>query len=240
MPMQRMHTSQNWQANHFEAAIIDLDGTLVDTLGDFVAVLQKMLQDLPLPYSNYVVTRSAVALLVGKGTEHLITRILKLSNENAAEPLPPSVYPFAYQQYLLHYHRLNGQYARVFDGVFAGLEQFKSWGWRMACVTNKPTDLAKALLKMKNLEGYFELVLGGDACDRKKPDPQPLLRAVEHLGVSVAKTLMVGDSSNDAIAARAAGCPVLLVNYGYNHGLPVQDVDADAKTDSLESVFGVS
>jgi phosphoglycolate phosphatase len=86
------------------------------------------------------------------------------------------------------------------------------------------------------LDGFFELTLGGDACEYKKPHPMPLLQACQLLGTTPHKTLMVGDSSNDAQAARAAGCPVLLVTYGYNHGEPVRGVDADAFTDSLAHI----
>jgi phosphoglycolate phosphatase len=111
-----------------------------------------------------------------------------------------------------------------------------SLGLRMACVTNKPTTFAQELLRQKGLDGFFEITLGGDACAHKKPHPMPLLKACEALGTTPHKTLMVGDSSNDAQAARAAGCPVLLVTYGYNHGEPVHGVDADAFTDSLAHI----
>jgi phosphoglycolate phosphatase len=106
----------------------------------------------------------------------------------------------------------------------------------LACVTNKPTAYAEELLAHLQLDGYFALVLGGDATERKKPDPMPLQVACATLGVSPARTLMVGDSSNDALAARAAGCPVLLVTYGYNHGEDIDTVDADAFTGSLSAL----
>jgi phosphoglycolate phosphatase len=103
----------------------------------------------------------------------------------------------------------------------------------MACVTNKPGRFARDLLRAKDLEGYFEQVVGGDAYPQRKPHPMPLLMSAQALGTAPAQTLMVGDSSNDAQAARAAGCPVVLVTYGYNHGEPVRSVDADAWLDSL-------
>ena len=231
--MQRTLSSQHWQPHHFDAAIIDLDGTMVDTMGDFVAVLQLMLQDLPVPYSNYIVQSHIVERLVGKGSENLIRNVLRLADTLGSPESENSVYATAWERYQYHYNRINGQFARVYDGVHAGLQQFTSWGWKLACVTNKPTAFAKELLKKKELAGYFSVVLGGDACEKKKPDPQPLIKACEILGVQAERTLMVGDSSNDAQAARAAGCPVLLVTYGYNHGLPIQAVDADAFTQAL-------
>lgn len=235
--MQRTPTSQHWQPHHFEAAIIDLDGTMVDTLGDFVAVLQLMLRDLPVPYSEYVVQSQVVERLVGKGSENLIRNVLRLADPQCAADTENGLYAMAWERYQYHYSHVNGQFARVYDGVNDGLQQFTSWGWRLACVTNKPTAFAKELLQAKGLSGYFSVVLGGDACERKKPDPQPLIKACEMLGVSTERTLMVGDSSNDAQAARAAGCPVLLVTYGYNHGLPIQAVDADAFTQALSTTL---
>jgi phosphoglycolate phosphatase len=103
----------------------------------------------------------------------------------------------------------------------------------LVCVTNKPAAFARDLLQEKGLASFFPLVIGGDTVARKKPDPMPLLHACERLGTVPGRTLMVGDSSNDAQAARAAGCPVLLVSYGYNHGEPVGQVDADAVVDRL-------
>jgi phosphoglycolate phosphatase len=124
----------------------------------------------------------------------------------------------------------------VFPGVLAGLQQLKAAGVRMACLTNKPTDFALALLKEKGLALFFEYTFGGDAFEHKKPHPLPLLKTCEALGSQPHRTLMVGDSCNDAQAARAAGCPVVLVTYGYNHGEPVQSVDADGVLDSLEAL----
>ena len=237
MPVHKTSASQHWSSLSFEAAILDLDGTMVNTLGDFVVVLQRTLHDLPLPFSSYTVDEQVIEKIVGKGSEHLIQSILSLAAHDADQSALKAVYPLAWERYQYHYKAVNGQYATVYEGVQEGLEQFKAWGWKMACVTNKPTAFAEELLKAKRLSHYFALVLGGDACERKKPDPLPLIKACEGMGVLVGKTLMVGDSSNDALAARGAGCPVLLVSYGYNHGLPIQAVDADAFTDSLESVF---
>jgi phosphoglycolate phosphatase len=105
---------------------------------------------------------------------------------------------------------------------------------RLVCLTNKPTRFAKALLEAKGLSNFFEGVYGGDLFERNKPDPLPIVKTCEVLGAVPRSTLVIGDSSNDARAARAAGCPVVLVTYGYNHGEPVRSVDADAFVDSIE------
>ena len=221
--------------NHtdFDAAIIDLDGTMVDTLGDFVVALNAMLTELDLP----AVDRADVGRLVGKGSEHLIKNVLALAARAQQAVDLEALYPRAWQSYQHHYQIINGQYSQVFPGVVAGLQQLTSRGLKLACLTNKPTAFAQTLLKAKGLDGFFEHTFGGDAFERRKPDPLPLLKTCEALACLPARTLMIGDSSNDAQAARAAGCPVLLVTYGYNHGEPVRAVDADGFIDSLQSLI---
>jgi phosphoglycolate phosphatase len=208
------------------AAIMDLDGTMVDTLGDFVVVLNRVLDELSLPG----IERFAIERMVGKGSQHLIRSVL------AHVHASPSLYEQAWQSYQKHYLAINGQYASVYPGVMEGLRALKAAGLKLACLTNKPIAFAKPLLEAKGLAEFFEVVFGGDAFERQKPDPLPLLKACEALGSTPARTLVVGDSSNDARAARAAGCPVLLVTYGYNHGEPVRSVPADGFVDSLEEV----
>jgi phosphoglycolate phosphatase len=209
-----------------QAVLIDLDGTLVDTLGDFAAALNAMTRALQLP----AIPTEVVAGFIGKGSEHLIrSTLLHLG-------APAALYPQAWDAYQSAYRQLNGQAAQVYPGVVDGLRQLRSAGLRLGCLTNKPGEFARDLLRAKGLAASFELVFGGDAFERKKPDPLPLLKACEALGTAPATTLMVGDSHNDAAAARAAGCPVALVSYGYNHGEPVRSVDADAYVDSLAEV----
>ena len=218
----------------YDAAIIDLDGTMVDTLGDFAEALNRMLGDLELP----PIAAQHIERMVGKGSEHLLRSVLNHVLEHMGKA-PTAIeiealYAHAWPSYQRHYLAINGHYARVYPGVEAGLQALRHAGLRLACLTNKPTSFALPLLRAKGLEGYFEQVFGGDSFDKHKPDPLPLLKTCEALQTAPARTLMVGDSSNDAQAARAAGCPVVLVTYGYNHGLPAQAVDADGYVDSLE------
>jgi phosphoglycolate phosphatase len=209
-----------------QAAIIDLDGTLIDTVGDFEAALGAMLRDLHLPAIN----RDFIQHTVGKGTEHLIRCTLAHVQADAQQFEP------AFALYMQHYLNINGQYASVYPGVHEGLKKMKERGLRLACVTNKPTALAEPLLDSKGLRGCFEFVFGGDAFPHKKPHPQPLLKTCAALGSAPAQTLMVGDSSNDAQAARAAGCPSVLMSYGYNHGQPVHGLDVDGVYDRLDAI----
>ena len=208
------------------AAIVDLDGTLVDTLGDFEAALNATLAELALP----PVGRPFIERTVGKGSEHLIRQTLAHAGADAA------LYERAWARYQHHYGAINGRHSTVFPGVDGGLRGLRAAGLRLACLTNKPTAFARALLAAKGLDGHFAVVFGGDAFERKKPDPLPLLKTCEALGTTPARTLMVGDSSNDAAAAHAAGCPVVLVTYGYNHGEPVRAVAADAHLDRLDQL----
>ncbi|MBO9516242.1 MAG: phosphoglycolate phosphatase [Variovorax sp.] len=215
------------ELSNFDAAIVDLDGTLVDTIGDFVVALNRMFDDLALPH----IDGPTVETMVGKGSEHLIHSVLRHVRGTSEEG--DAWFERAWPRYQHHYLAINGQHAQVYAGVVEGLSALRERGLRLACLTNKPTAFARPLLAAKALDGFFEVMFGGDAFERKKPDPLPLLKACEALGTQPARTLMVGDSSNDAKAARAAGCPVVLVSYGYNHGEPVRGVDADGFVDSL-------
>lgn len=209
-----------------DAAIVDLDGTMVDTLGDFVAALDATLDDLSLPR----VPRAFVARSIGKGSEHLIRETLREAGGDAA------LYEPTWSAYQARYREVNGRHAEVYPGVVEGLQAWREAGLRLACLTNKPTAFAQDLLRATALDRFFTVVFGGDAFERKKPDPLPLQRCCEALQAAPRSTLMVGDSSNDARAARAAGCPVVLVTYGYNHGEPVRAVDADGFVDRLDAL----
>lgn len=220
------------------AAIVDLDGTMVDTLGDFVVVLHHTLADMGChPVEIARVDRHFVEMTVGKGTEDLLRRTLAHAwglPDDDAEVL--AHVPQAWQHYQGHYTRLNGYHSEVFPGVIEGLQALQSRGWPLACLTNKPTAFAEQLLERKGLRPYFQHVFGGDAFERKKPDPLPLIKTCEALGHAPGRTLMVGDSSNDAQAAQAAGCAIVLVTYGYNHGEPIQQVPALAHIDRLDQL----
>lgn len=210
------------------AAILDLDGTLVDTLGDFHAALAAMLSALELE----PVGRDAVARFIGKGSEHLIRETL------AHVGAPPDLYDAAWESYQQAYARINGEHSAVYPGAAEGLALLRDAGLRLACLTNKPTAFARELLERKGLAASFAFVFGGDAFERKKPDPLPVRKCCEALGPPPGATLVIGDSGNDAAAARGAGCPVLLVSYGYNHGEPIHTVPANGYLDSLADLRG--
>lgn len=217
------------QPLHVQGVMIDLDGTLVHTLGDFDAALNAMLAELGLP----AIAASVIAHMVGKGSENLIRQTLRHVGAAQGDTVDAALFNRAFASYQQQYGRINGQHSTLYPGVRKGLEQLHVAGLPLACLTNKPQIHADALLEQLDLRRFFRHVFGGDAFARKKPDPLPLLETAKALGTPPAATLMLGDSANDAQAAHAAGCPVLLVTYGYNHGEPVANVAAQGYLHSL-------
>ncbi|MEJ2803034.1 phosphoglycolate phosphatase [Comamonadaceae bacterium PP-2] len=223
-----------FDAAAIRAVAFDLDGTLADTLGDFHAAISAMLVELSLP----PIARETVSSFVGKGTEHLLHSVLACVAPSAHRTPEDtqSLYAAAWGHYMRHYEALNGQHTALYPGVLEGLARLRAAGLPLACVTNKPEGFARTLLARKDIADCFSVVAGGDTYERKKPDPMPLVGTARLLGVAPQALLMVGDSVNDAQAARAAGCPVVLVPYGYNHGVPVDGIDADGVVPDLDTL----
>ncbi|SAL84038.1 phosphoglycolate phosphatase [Caballeronia arvi] len=211
------------------AAIIDLDGTMVDTADDFVAALNAMLARVGI---EQPVTRDEVTNYVGKGSENLIRSVLamRLSPSQAA-----AQFDDALAIYQSEYAKVNGKHSALFPEVKEGLVAMRDSGIALACVTNKPHRFAVELLAHFGIADFFKVILGGDSLPAKKPDPLPMLTACERLDVLPRETVAVGDSENDALAGRAAGLATLTVPYGYNHGKPVQSVKSDGIVSSLRT-----
>jgi len=213
-------------AGAIRAAIIDLDGTMLHTVPDFELALNGMRADFGLA----PITQDVIEPMVGKGSEKLIRDVLALDFDTARID---AVFDEAMAAYQRHYLAINGDRAMLYPDVIEGLQALKALGLRLACVTNKPIAFTLPLLEKKGLTPWFELVYGGDSLPRKKPDPLPLLQVCRDFDLAPASVVAIGDSSNDAEAARAAGCFVLSVPYGYNHGKPVQSINSDGIVDSL-------
>ena len=209
-----------------KAVVIDLDGTLLDTAPDLAEAAKRMAAELNLP----PIELDTVKTFIGNGVSRLVKRVL--TREMDAEP-DAALFARAYPVYEKHYAEGVSRESRPFPGVVEGLEAMKAAGFRLACITNKAEKFTVPLLKDTGLFDYFELILSGDTLPRRKPDPLPLLHACEVFKVKPSELLLIGDSLNDAQAARAAGCPVFCVPYGYNRGRPVAELDLDAVVPSL-------
>ena len=208
------------------AVIVDLDGTMLDTVPDFHVAINRMRDEMAMA----PLEQAQIALMVGKGSENLIRSVLELDMGPAGVE---ARFDDAMASYQRHYLSINGKHTRLYPGVIAGLESLKWQGLRLACVTNKPIAFAKPLLAQKGLAMYFETLYGGDSLARKKPHPMPLLQVCTDFALSAHQVVAIGDSSNDAEAARAAGCFVLTVPYGYNHGQSIHETDSDGIVDTL-------
>jgi phosphoglycolate phosphatase len=208
-----------------KAVTIDLDGTLLDTIPDLAAAANLMLRELERPPLDEALIRT----FVGKGIQNLVERVLAVAFDGAAAGLLPRALPI----YERCYESVNGRHTTIYPGVLEGLDALRAGGFALACVTNKSARFTLPLLEQVGLASYFREVVAGDTLPRKKPDPLPLIHACGSLGVAPRDMLMVGDSVNDAQAARAAGCPVFCVDYGYNEGRDVRELDIDAIVGSL-------
>ena len=212
-----------------DAVAFDLDGTLLDTVRDLTAAVNLLLEEQRLPPLHVAVVRD----LIGRGITDLLSRALtrargKPPREGEVAALLPS-----YQQ---GYASVLGSQTEIFPGVLTGLARMRDAGFRLAVITNKATRFVRPHLVHAGIADYFDVVIGGDDAEAKKPDAAPLLLAARRLDVAPARMLMVGDSVNDVGAARAAGSPVLVVPYGYSEGVPVQKLGSDGIVDSLDAV----
>jgi len=214
------------------AVMIDLDGTLLDTVPDLAAAAERMLVALGLR----VCTQEDIRSFVGKGIPNLVARCLAA---RAGAARAPALQAEALALYYDFYAEESGRRSAVYPGVLDGLAQFRAMQLRLACVTNKAARFTVPLLEQKGLAPWFDLVVSGDTLPRKKPDPMQLAHVCAEFGLAPAQVLLIGDSVNDALAARAAGCPVVCVSYGYNEGGDVHDLDCDAIVGALSEAADI-
>ena len=215
-------------------ALFDLDGTLVDSAPDLAAAVDQMLEHL----GRSPVGIDRVREWVGNGASVLVRRALARQTDwEPAHPKDDALFNDALAIFFHAYEQINGRHAVVYDGVEACLAKLKEHGCKLAVVTNKPGQFVAPLLEQMGLDHWFDLSVGGDTLPVKKPDPAPLLHAMEALGGTRGTTVMVGDSSADIDAALAAGLPCVAVRYGYNFGQSVDALGADAVVDSLAELL---
>lgn len=211
------------------AILIDLDGTLLHTAPELAESANRMLRDMGRP----PVSQELLMSYIGNGISWLVKRAL--TGDMHAEP-DAALFAQALPIFEKHYTALLLQ-SKLFDGVLDGLNAMRAAGFRLGCITNKVARFTEPLLKGIGLADSFEIVLSGDSLPEKKPHPMPLLHAAKFFGVPPEQVLLIGDSLNDTVAARAAGCPVFCVPYGYNHGEPVDSLDLDAVISDLPAAM---
>jgi phosphoglycolate phosphatase len=212
-----------------QAVVIDLDGTLLHTAPELAESANRMLRDM----GRTPVSQELLMSYIGNGISWLVKRAL--TGDMHAEP-EAALYEHALPIFEKHYTELLLQ-SKPFPGVINGLDAMKAAGFRLGCITNKVARYTEPLLEGVGLAKYFDIVLSGDSLPEKKPHPMPLLHSAQFFGVPIEQLLLIGDSLNDAVAARAAGCPVFCVPYGYNHGEPVDGLDLDAVISDLPAAL---
>lgn len=212
--------SQRSRAGMSRAVLVDLDGTLVDTAPELATAANAMLAEYglePLPLAQ-------VRAFIGQGVGPLVSHCLDAA---AGVPNQEAVFDDALQRFVTHYQRLNGSAATVYPGAVEGLERLRAAGFRLGCITNKAARFALPLLEATGLAARFDAVTTSDQAGVCKPHPGIFLRACERLGAAPRDAVVIGDSANDALGARAAGCTVLLVTYGYSEGRGLHEIDCD-------------
>ena len=213
------------------AVLVDLDGTLLDTAPDLAAAANAMLADLGLPGRDPAV----IATYIGRGIPAFVHRSLTGALDGAAEA---PLFERALALFERRYAEESGRRARPYAGVVDGLVRIQALGFGLGCVTNKAGRFTQELLDRQGLARFFGCVVSGDTLARKKPDPLPVVHACTLLGARPEEALLIGDSLNDVLAARAAGCAVWCVPYGYNEGRPVGTLDCDAVVSDFVDAAG--
>ena len=217
-----------WRDQPLSAVLFDLDGTLLDTAADIALALNRAVAEhgwAPVPVDD-------VRRFIGRGAPMLVHRAAAAQGR----PLDDAAHAAVLDRFFHHYGALQDfdeVAAEPYGGVTEALQRLHDAGLHIAVVTNKQQRFANALLQRLGLSPWVDVVVGGDTCERRKPDPQPLLFACDSLHVPPSQALMVGDSTNDVQAARAAGMPVVCVPYGYNEGRDPRGLPCDAFVDTL-------
>jgi len=215
-----------------EMVLIDLDGTLIDSVPDLAFCVDAMMAELGRPPRGEAMVRN----WVGNGVERLVRRALTGTLDG--EPSDAD-YDDAYPIFLRLYADNTAKRSHPYPGVREGLDWLRANGYPLGCVTNKAAQFTEPLLAAKGLDGYFELVVSGDSLPEKKPSPLPLLHAARHFGAEPARCLMIGDSVSDVKAARTAGFAIICMSYGYNHGQDIRDFGPDAVIDAMPELAGL-
>jgi phosphoglycolate phosphatase len=213
-----------------EMILIDVDGTLVDSVPDLAYCVDEMMRQLGRAPHGAARVRD----WVGNGVERLVRRALVGALEGEPEERD---FQRAFPVFLELYAHNTSQRSVLYPGVREGIGMLRDAGYKLGFVTNKAAQFTIPLLQDLGLYDSFAIVISGDTLPKKKPDPAPLLHAAAFFGCQPENALMVGDSVSDVQAARAAGFQIVCMSYGYNHGVDIRDARPDAVIDSLVEIF---
>jgi len=206
--------------------LIDVDGTLVDSVPDLAYCVDEMMQQLDMPVRG----EQRVRQWVGNGVERLVRRAL--IDQLDGEP-DEALFQKAMPIFEALYRENTSKRSTLYPGVKEALAFLHEQDVHLGCVTNKAAQFTIPLLRDLGIAGDFEIIICGDTLSKKKPDPAPLLHAANELDVMPANSLMLGDSRSDVTAARAAGFAIICMSYGYNHGEDIRQYEPDAVVDSM-------
>ncbi len=212
-----------------QLVLIDVDGTLVDSVPDLSYCVDALMRELALPERG----EASVRRWVGNGVERLVRRAL--TNTLDGEP-DAKLFARAYPLFLDLYAANTSQRSRLYPGVLEALAYLKKQGWHLGCVTNKAKQFTEPLLKALGIFDEFGIIISGDSLPKSKPDPMPLLHAAQFFNVRPEDALMIGDSVSDVKAARAAGFAIVCMSYGYNHGEDIRSAHPDAVIDRMDDI----
>jgi phosphoglycolate phosphatase len=208
------------------ALVFDLDGTLVDSRRDITTAVNRTRGGYGLPPLNL----EQVVTMVGEGARVLIERAM-------GPELPPDLIDEALPVYLGHYREVCLDQTRPYPGIEEMLESLAA-AYPMALLSNKGEELSRIVLRGLGLARWFREILGGDSLPTRKPDPSGLRLLAERLGVSPHSLLMVGDTRIDAETARNAGCPFVLVEWGFPRPPGIESLRADLRVERAEELVG--
>jgi phosphoglycolate phosphatase len=209
--------------------MIDVDGTLVDSVPDLAYCVDQMMISLGRPARG----EERVRHWVGNGVPRLVERAL--TGELDGFP-SQQAFDKAYPIFLDLYAQNSSVRSTLYEGVIEGLDYLKSKGYFLGCVTNKAEQFTLPLLKSLGIIDYFGIVISGDTLEKKKPDPLPLIHGANFFNINPNECLMLGDSVSDVKAARAASFQIICMSYGYNHGNNIADENPDLVIDSMKQL----
>ena len=212
------------------AIVWDLDGTLIDSVADLTAALNRLLAERGLDTLPATVVRP----MIGDGAARLVERAFAASGA----PLAGTSLQTAVLRFLQLYGESPVDQTRVFDGAVAAMDQLARAGWTHGICTNKPHAITTDILARLGFDGRISVVVGGDSTPQTKPHPAPLLSCLRQMGVACIDAVMIGDSAIDVLAARAAGLPVVIVSFGYSRQ-PPRELGADAVVERFDELPAV-